>query len=271
MGQALVDQILPALARLQWPPNTQATLQGKKTFEVGLDKVDEFRGDPKVLGAALRVLQTSNSQPYAFAGVAYVLLAAAREDNGHYAQSGLEAALLWLEKAQETEPDIPEINVIEALIYIYGQRLDDARLVLDYLTRQNAANYYLYRAETHYWQAREEPEQALVWCQKAMGIAPTLPQRLRLQSVLGDLLLASNNLDAAVTTYQEALHFDNSNYLLWHNLSVAYWKQGNYDDAARSNQRALALQDFPAGQEMAAALKQKLGGSKGLVNRLLGR
>jgi len=53
MGKVLVEKMLPVLRVTQYPESTEASLQGRKVYLVGLDKVDEFTEDPKSLTAAL--------------------------------------------------------------------------------------------------------------------------------------------------------------------------------------------------------------------------
>ena len=85
-----------------------------------------------------------------------MLVAASREKDGSYAAGGLKASLKWLEKAQEFAPDLFEINMIEAFIYIYSGRLDDARIVLDYLEELDPSDYYILTAEAAYWRQRKK-------------------------------------------------------------------------------------------------------------------
>jgi tetratricopeptide (TPR) repeat protein len=270
VGENLINQMLPALEKMAWPENLKETQLGYQTYQVGLEKVDAYKGDPKTFGDAIRTFQAGDSRPYAFAGVAYTLLAAARETDGSYARPGLDAAMSWLEKAQELEPDRPAINVIEAFIYIYGGRYDDARLVLDYLSAQDPNDNYLLLAEIQYWQQQKDVTQAVQWYEKAIQAASTVPQRLRLRSRLGDCYLEFGLLDQALTVYQEALHFDKENPWLWHNLSVVYWRQEKYEEAARCNKRALDLLELPQARRMEEAIKEKLD-SGGMFGRLFKR
>ena len=87
-----------------------ATPLGRQTFEVGLEKVSSSDDDPKELVSALKIFQSGDSQPYAFAGIAYTLVTASKETNGTYSQAGLDAAMEWLEKAQVSEPEIAAIS-----------------------------------------------------------------------------------------------------------------------------------------------------------------
>lgn len=257
MGLVLVNQLLPVLDRMRWPFTPRATQLGYKAYEHGIDKADTYRDDAKVLGDALRIFQTADSQPYAFAGIAYTLVLASREEDGSYAQEGLDAAMLWLEKAQELEPDLVEINFIESLVYIYGNRPGDARMILDYLRQQEPANYFLQRSEVTYWRRQGDMKKVVYWCEKAMVAADTIPQRLRLQGTMADGLYELGEMDKALHAYKEAVHFDANNHEAWHGLAVINWQRKNYDEATRLNNKALKIRDFPAGRKLALALERR--------------
>ena len=273
MGRQLVSQLLPALEKLEWTGTEEATAAGHTVFQVALDQVDSFRDDPAILGAALRTLRTTDSLPYAYAGVAYLLIAAARETDGDYDPTGLEHALAWLERAQEMSGDVVDINVVEALVYIYFGRFDDARLVLDYLHDQMPNSYYLCRAEMAFWRRQEDVAAAFEWGEKAMQAADTVPQRLRVKGKMGDLYLETGNVEQALQTYREALHFDRQNAELYHKLSLIYADQEEYEEAKRMNEKALSLRpDFTEAQRLQVMLAEKgENDSSGLMGRLFGR
>lgn len=269
MGAELVQKLLTTLAAAEWPETPIATAHGFQTYKVGLEKAMAFKGDPKDLAAALHTFRSGDSRPYAMAGAAYVLVKAARQKDGAYDPAGLDAAMSWLEQAQEMEPDKIAINMIEALIYAYHGRFDDARLVLDYLTQQESENQYLFLAEIAYWQQRGEVNEAVKWFQKAIENAVTVPERLQLRHQLGDYFMDTNHLDKALEVFQESIHFDRDNAGLWHKMSVIYWRKEEFEEAARCNQRALRIQDAPALRQMEKALKKKLD-KGGLMGKLFG-
>lgn len=270
MGKDLVEKLLVALPRINWPETPGPTPLGHQTYEVGLEKVAEFKGDPAVMGAALRTFQSGDSRPYAYAGVAYTLLVAARELDGSYAEEGLEAAMNWLERAQEMAPDQVEINMIEGFIYIYSGRFSDARIILDYLKGINPHDFYVLTAEIAYWEEQGEFEEAIEAYQRAIEEANTVPRKLRLRSQMGNCFLRFDQPEKALEIFKEAIHFSQEDARLWHNMSLAFWQLENYPDAHRCNRRALELLDFPEAREMEAALKQKIG-TGGLASRLFGR
>lgn len=277
MGRALISQLLPSLQKMNWSGAPEATPAGALVFRTTIDQVDGYRGDPSDLGVALRTIRTTDSLPYMYAGVAYILLAAAGPRNsatatgvlnaGAYDETGLQAALQWVEKAQETAPDEVEINVIEALVYIYSARYDDARLVLDYLQGEEPENYYLLRTEMTYWQAVGDYERALDWSQRALQEAKNVPQRLRLKSGVAAIYRAAGDTPQALQAYKEALHFDDNNAWLCHQISLLHHEQGDSEEAVRFNQRALKIK--PELSE-AQQLKEKLAEEQdsGFLGRL---
>lgn len=270
MGKSLVNKLLASLEKMPIPDTKEATMQGRQAYEIGLEKLEEFKGDPKTLLAALRIFQTCNSQPYVFGGVAMTLVLASREQDGTYFQGGLDAAMAWLEKAQAQALDIVIINMIEAYIYIYSNRFDDARLILDYLFNIEPNNLYLMQAEIAYWQRQKKLDEAVQWYQKAIDTADNVPRKLRLRNRLGDCYLELGQDDKALEIYQEALHFSKENPRLWHNISIIYFNKEDYKEAARYNKMALKLEDFPEAREMEAEIRAQMG-TGGLVGRLFGR
>ncbi|MCA9920331.1 MAG: hypothetical protein KC445_20385 [Anaerolineales bacterium] len=269
MGQQLIDRLIPLLDKVNWPATEEATEQGRRSFLVGLEKVDAYSGDPNQLTAALKTFLTGGSQPYAYAGTAYTLVAAAQEADGSYAPGGLEAAWEWLSQAQELEPDAVEINMIEPLIYVHNGRLEDARLVLDYLHDLRPSDYYLYRLEVAYWQAMGDMEQTVEWFGKTAEAATTVPQRLTARRHLADFYFEQKMWAEAKDAYQQAIHFDNSNPLLWHKLSIVHWQLEDVDEAEKCNQQTLRLKDFPAARQLEEKIKEKKS-EGGLFGRLFG-
>lgn len=272
MGKELIEKMLPVLRATRWPANEEATQQGRQAYFVGLDKVDEFTEDPKLLTSALRTFQSGESRPYAYAGVAYTLVRAALEKDGTYAQTGLDASLDWLERAQELAPDLLEINMIEAFIYIYSGRFRDARIILDYLGGIDPSDYYVLIAESSYWNRQRKIQETVYWMDKAIASADTVPRKLRLKARLGDIYLSYGHNERALEVYKEAVHFAKENPGLWHKMSVAYWRLEDLDEAERCNSRALVLkEDFPEALQMQASLKERRRETGGLTGRLFGR
>jgi tetratricopeptide (TPR) repeat protein len=270
MGHILVGKLLPVLDKMTWPESPELTELGREAFEIGLETVDQYTGDPNDLASALRKFRSGDSKPYALAGAAYTLIAAAKEQDGSYADSGLEAALDWLEQAQQLVPDAVEINFMEGLIYIYSGRFSDARTVLDYLKEIAPAEYHVLNAEALYWEQLREIDETVYWYERAIGSAETVPQKLRLRRRLGDAYLRFGMNTKALEVYEEAVHFDKENALLWHRMSMAYWNLGEYEEASRCNKRALKIRSFPEAEEMQAALADKID-SGGIARRLFGR
>lgn len=271
MGKKLVKQLLSGLSKMALPKTLEATAQGLQAYKIGLDTVDSFKGDPKTLVDALGTFRSGKSRPFVCAGIAYTLVAASREPDGSFYPDGLDAAMEWVEKAQETEPDILLINMIEALVYIYDGRFEDAALVLGYLREQDAANYYLHVAEMILAQRRGDIEKAGLWHEQAAKSAVNAPQRLRLQAQMGDFYLEHGVFDRALVMFKEAVHFDKKNYRLWHKIGVVFFKMEEYEEAQRYNQRVLKMNDYGPARQLEAAIKQQLTSDTGRLGRIFKR
>lgn len=269
MGKQLVGRILATAEKIDWPETATVTPLGRRTYGVVLEKIDEYKGDPKDLAAALRTVLTGQSRPFAFAALAYVLLTAAQEADGTYAPEGVAAAMHWLEQAQALEPDEVDINFIEALVYVHQGRLDDARLVLNYLRDVEPDNYYLHLAEIAYWQAQQDVEKTVYWYEQAIQSSLQVPQKLRLRVREAGFYQQMDMHDKALETYQQAVHFDKANPILWHNMAQIYYQQEKYDEATRCNQRTLQLRDFAAARQLEEAIKKKTS-TTGMLGRLFG-
>lgn len=272
MGTDLLQKIIPAVDNMNWPSQPQINENGKRAYEIALDHVDSFRNDPRVLAKALEILQGSESRPLALAGVAYTLIAASAENDDSYAREGLDAAMDWLEQAQASAPDEIMINFIESLVYIHNDELENARLVLDYLHDQDAHRYYrLLVAEATYWHHLGDLEQMAYWYDAAGNEAVNVPQRLRLIGRMADAYLAAEDYEKAEAEFKKAIHFDNSNPMLWHRLSLIYWRQEKWEEAQHWNEKVMKSgAKIPAAAKMAAALKEKLD-QGGFMSKLFGR
>jgi tetratricopeptide (TPR) repeat protein len=268
MGEQLIKQLTPHLAKMGWPTHKTATAQGRAAYEVGLDKLDSYTGDPKTLAEAIRIFRSGESLPYAYAGVAYALVVGAREADGSYAALGLETAMTWLEKAQELEPDLVDVNVIEALVYVYDGRFADARLVLDYLHAQEPYNFRLHLVEAAYWERQKDWPAAVKAVEEAMKTAVTTPQRLRLRNQLSNFYLESGRLDEALQIYKEQIHLDPQNPLWWYKAALAYWQMDNLVEADRANQQALRLGNLPEAVALADQMKTRRRRETGLLGGL---
>jgi tetratricopeptide (TPR) repeat protein len=266
---SLIAKLLPYLDKTAWPEDPTASELGRRAYEVGLDKADEFRDDPLALAAALSTFQSGQSRPYALAGVAYVLVRASVADPAG-GQEALEAALAWLERAQELTPDLAEINFIEALIYLQSGRPDDARTVLDYLAESAPPGFHLCAAEAAYWQAQGDLDRAVAWYHKGSGTADSVPRRLRLRVRLADCYLEYREYEKAAELYREAVHFSRDDARLWHALSLAYFGLERYVESSECNRKALELLEFAEARELQLKLREKLGSNplRALTGRL---
>ncbi len=263
MGTELVQKFSNYLKQVSWPQTESSTPLGVQTFEMGLDQANEFDGqNPKPLQMALKTFLSGDSLPFALAGTAYVLLAAAVESDGTYAENGIEEAVSWLSKAQELEEDLTEINFIEGLVYVRRGELENAYLVLDYLLEQSPYYYHLYIVAALYWEAQGALAEMEAAYQKAAELADNTPKRLRLFTAMAKAFQQAGDLDTALQYYKKAIHFNKESGRLWHQVSVIYWKQGELQECWRANQKTLKLAPTTGAKKLHEALKKRIEAEK---------
>lgn len=270
MGKELVNKLLPILDKISWTESTDVTQFGSQTYEMGMDWVDQYEGDVSVLQTAINTFKSSDSRPYAFAGIAYLLASVSREHDGSYDQNGLDEALKWLGLAQDDEPDRPQINFIEGLIYVCKGELENARLILDYLADQAAHIYRFNTTEAMWCEQVEDYEGMEAFYVAAEKTADTVPKKLRIQTLLGDAYMKIDNLEKALKHYNQAIYFNRESDKLWHKMSLIYWKQQDYAECKRCNDIVMRLKPTKSAQRVQAELKKKMGTGGGLFQRLRG-
>ena len=65
-------------------------------------------------------------------------------------------------------------------------------------------------------------------------------------------------------------HYDPENPFVWNQLADACLAAGELSEAARFNERALAIKEFPAGLETKARIREQLPTTDSLRDRLFG-
>lgn len=271
MGKDLINKLLPVLEKIQWKEGTAATPFGVQTYEMGMDWVDQYEGDVAVLQTAIKTFRSSDSRPYGYAGVAYLLTHMSRENDGSCDLNGLDEAMKWLGMAQEFEPDRPRINCIEAQIYLFKGELENARLILDYLAGESGHIYRYHVTEAMWCEAVEDYEGMEAFYAEAEKTADTVPKKLRLQTLLGDAYMKIENLEKALHHYKQAVYFNRDSDRLWHKMSLIHWRMQNYTECKRCNDTVMRLKPTKSAKRMQEELKKKLEpGGGNLFQRLRG-
>ena len=267
MEKTLADQLEEMAQAATWPSEHQTTMKSRRAYETGLDVVNMYRGDPAAFVEGLRRFQATGSCSYAQAGIAYTLAIASFAGSQTPDRRGLQNAMQWLERSQNFEPDRPEINFIEAVIYLNGRQFEKARLVLDYLSNQDPQNYYLITTEMNYWKQRGDEQKYFQWAKKGLDVANRKGRRIFVLNSLAGFYLGKGYLEKSINTYLDLAELDPDDPWLWHNLSVMYVELEMFKEANQCNQRALSIMDFGAAREIEQIIKKNRSG----ISRILGR
>lgn len=264
MTSELIQEIVRFYEQdVEWPTQTQITPRAKQLFDQGRAIIDSYTGDPDVLLEAFNTFLSTDCLPYAYAGAALVLDKAALDPDGEYDKYGLQQAKEWLEKAQELAFERFEIDLIEVSLYASSKEYQAMRLCLEYLEESLPVKYpenlRFHQAEMAYWYANYDPDKYLETYDKAMEVAQTDAERLALFKMLaGFYFKEKHTYPQALETYQEISRITPDDPWCWHNMSVIYLHQKQYDEAYECNQQALKLMDFPEARQIEKTLKKHL-------------
>lgn len=259
MSDWMVQEFTELYKRVKWPEDTRTTAEQRVLFDQGIDVTNSFRGHPDTLVEALKLFVGSGSRPYAFAGAGYVMGSASYLKGGDYDQHGLETALSWLAKAQEIAPNTPEIDVIEAVIYLQMKRLDNTRKILDHVAGQGTPNYHLCVTYMSYWDSKKDIPQMEHWHKRALEQADTDTRRVFAMTALASAYMMNKMSDKAIEGFKHVLQLNPTDPWAWHNISYMLTHKGQYKEAYFHNQKALGLMDFGVAREIEKYLKTKLG------------
>ena len=268
--QRNIEQLISLVRQMQWPVAQRTSMQTRRIYERGLDEINAFSGDPVVYGNALNLFRQSDSCAYAYAGVAYTL-AHVSWLNRKVDATGINEAMVWLEKAQEWERDRIEINFIEAFIYIISGELDNGRIILDHLGRQNAQYFHYCAMELLYWDYRQKGSNFRSWFEKALNHAGNPMQQAHVFSTAGSHFLHSGQFKQSIKLYKEVVKLKPDDAWAWHNMSVMLVKMDDYSNASLCNQKALSIMDFGAARRTEQEIQEYKKMSSGRLGRLFGR
>lgn len=254
MSDAMSQQINQIVAQSSIPAETAITPEATRRYEQATEILDTYRGHPQVLFDALRAYLATGSRPYAYAGIARVLSAAAFEHDDLYDQKTLTQALDWLQRAQEIVPDRNDVNLVEAILYLHMKRYQDARTVLDHLGQAGTPDYHFCLTEMSYWDAQRDIPRVEQWYHRAVALTQTEDQRTYLLEMFAGVYLMNKMQDQALPLYERLVQIKPDNPWAWHNASVILYRQKNYDRAEQFNRRALQIMDFGAARNIQALI-----------------
>jgi predicted Zn-dependent protease len=135
-------------------------------------------------------------------------------------------------------------NYVLALCYIDTRRYDDARhaFAAQYDFPPDSASAYLITARMLL--RREYLPVAQQFAEKSLALTPQLPLA---HELLGEIALAGNHLDEAISQLQQEKVNNPLEGIVYDRLGDAYLRAAKYDEAQRSLQEALLLEPNATG------------------------
>lgn len=218
--------------------------EAQQIYKQGLDKVNEYRGDPRIFSEAIALFEQTGSLPLFYAGIAYVHVVAAYKENIHYDQAELVHAGEWLKKAEEVAGVFFENQIVKLYICIYSRRFDEAKQLLEELEGRHQTDFYLQMAKIDFYAVKENKNQMSHVYQKTLPLALTVTRRAYLQNRVARYLVMFRHFNEAIVVYQELAKLTPGDPWMWHNMSIIHLSKGNLWLARRCNKLALQLMEF---------------------------
>lgn len=245
MGEQQIITLIDTVNQLNRPLHSKATMLSHTLFLDVLERLDQAQSGMQSYDEIFELLETADSQPYIYASFGYIFLNAFKihQFDPLAAKMCLKEATRWIDQAQALESGIIEIDVAEALNYIYADRMKDARMVLDFLMAKDKENLRIYLVEIEYWKKQSDCEALVEWISRAMVLAKSFQQRLRLKYMLGEAYYRKKSYRHAAHHFKGLLKLDKNNCALWHKLSASYFRLGMIDDAIACNRKALEINE----------------------------
>jgi len=271
MASELVLRLVRTLQQFEWPVEKDLTAASLALYEQGLELVDSYHGDERILREALRIFSSCGARPYALAGIAYVMNAAAFRPAAYYTlaveaatfsqfdqydQDDIQEALGNLSQAQEMAPDRTEIDFIEVRFYADMRRLQDARLVLDYLQRRAPDNYHLCLMEIVYWRGLTDLEQARAWYERAIQTAANNRRRVNALMLLALSYFRCSRLPEAIRLLRQVTTVLPNDPWIWCELGAAHARLQQFTEAEMCVRKALSSGEMPAARELEAVIQR---------------
>jgi tetratricopeptide (TPR) repeat protein len=214
-----------------------------------LNLILTYRGHPDVLVEALKFFVESGVRPYALAGFALVLHAAAYTSNGERDPDGLNHGLQYWKRAHIIHENRFEIDFIGTWLYHALKQPEQERQILDKYREKFSQNFWYCLAESTYWTHKDEAK-SQQWLKRAYQGAKNNIQRLFVLNYLAGIELDKPGFGNAVSLYSKVTELDPNDPWAWHNMSYVHFNSGRLDDAEACNKRALQIMDFGAARQI---------------------
>lgn len=258
MTNARIDQLVQVLNQKTWPKTNTITPQAREMFLAGLDAANTYSGNFDDLLDPLQGFFQIGVLSYALAGSARILSLAAFIGDDRFDPDGLQKAQDLIRTANRFSPGQPEIELVEAGLWINLKQYPNARQVLDRISKADFMNIHLCLVEMSYW-SNFDIAQSEAWFRRANSLNVSVLQRAILFNRMARQYLVSERYDQALDLYWKTAEMTPQDPWVWHNMSVIYLRQNKLVDSFYANQNALHLMDFAAAREIHDYLRPHFG------------
>lgn len=246
MSDSLAQRFINLIHDTPFPSGEEFTEEALGFFEYGTDIILTYRGDSSVLVQAFKVYLATDNRAYAHAGAANVLICASYIGGNKNDRQALEEASLLLENAKLFAPNRYEIQLIEAILCNAYDDVTGLETILNNLQRfpqsSTDSNYAI--AQMRLWYQRNDLKRTRHWYNMAIERAENEIRRVYIIGFMADVLLGLKLNKEAIQQYRQVVELNPNDPWAWHNLSILYMREQEYEKAGECNRHALDIMPF---------------------------
>lgn len=238
-------------------PNTVSP-EALNIYKAGLDKANEYRGDPIILREALNWVQQTNCMPLFTAGVAYIHFVGSYIRGIEYDKHGLAMAEKWIRKAEALTYTLQEILTVKAFINVHQRELDQAARNLNDLNKFQPLDFYSLSAFLDFYAIRNDKKSLQETYQKTLQLPLNKTQKAYVLNRIGRYFLILRMTNASLRAYRELSKLTPNDPWMWHNMSMIYLAKKKTIRAWQCNKKALDIMEFGNAHKAQSRIKKKL-------------
>lgn len=255
----LANQFIRLFRELPFPNEGEFTEEAISFFQYGNDILLSYRGNSNTLIQATNAYLATKNHIYVRAGAANVLISASYIGGGKYAKNGLEEALRLIQNAKSFAYGRYELDYIEANVYNAMGDTQSLKHCIDAMSEYDEASREssFARAQMRYYDRLGDLKKVRHWFEIGSKRAEEESEIRRisiLSHMAGIIMDRVEFTEEAIVLYRKVVQLDANDPWAWHNLSLLYWRNKEYDKSGECNRRALDLMNFQAAQNITASL-----------------
>jgi len=251
----LANRFIQLFRDLPFPSGDEFTEEAISFFQYGNDILLSYRGNSDTLIQATNAYLATKNHIYVRAGAANVLMSASYISGGKYDKNGIAEALRLIQSAKSFAYGQYELDYIEANVYNVMGNTQALKQCIENMSEYDEASREssFARLQMRYYDNLGDLKKVRHWFEIGSKRAEeeTEIRRISILSHMAGIIMDRVEFtDEAIVLYRKVVQLNANDPWAWHNLSLLYWRNKDYDKSGECNRRALDLMNFGAAQNI---------------------